>query len=607
MSRYLSLILSILLVLLIPHTASAEADSRGATFEAETVYKTVKKLEETPNTFEAFVRFPKNMNTSDRGGIILGNCCGGNPCINFEIHYNGNPRLYWVEADGKVHDWTFKSVNVYTGEWEHIAIVRDSVSRKAHCYVNGVLKQTITTKANPDITPGAPLVLGGDYRENNSQYFKGEISSIAVYSNVRNISEIKKDMLSPGKDSLISLYDFNSTDYDSVIPDLSQNGYDVKNTATWVKEKEEVKDYAFSFMVIGDTQIVAEKYPAHFSKIYDYVIDNIEKKKVEFVFGLGDITNQSTPAEWDVTTENIFRMDGKVNYSVVRGNHDKVTHFLTAFPLSKYQSSLGGTYKTSMLNTWQELIVGDIKYLIFTLDFGAADDVLSWASEVIEEHPEHNVIITTHAYLFRDGTTLDANDVCPPTDLGPTYNNGDHMWNKLIRKHKNIVLVLSGHDPCNQIIMSQAKGDHGNTVTQMLIDGQGVDSSLGGVGLVATLYFSEDGRNVTIDYYSTIKEKYFMYENQFSFTLDLLPTSHRETTTVVQTSGNEIFSDTEAENSTPCDTTEAENSTPCDTTEGEKNEPSYLLLAVFGTVALIAAASVVLFLIVKKTNKRRMF
>ena len=172
-----------------------------------------------------------------------------------------------------------------------------------------------------------------------------------------------------------------------------------------------------------------------------------------------------------------------------------------------------------MLNTWQKFTVGEVKYLVLTLDYGAETPILNWASNIIESNPDYNVIITTHAYLFRDGTTLDQGDVCPPATSGG-YNNGDHMWELLIKNHENIVLVLSGHDPCDNIVMAQNEGKNGNTVTQLLIDPQGVDASQGATGMVAMLYFSEDGKNVTVEYYSTVKEQYFMTENQFSFTLD---------------------------------------------------------------------------------------
>ena len=107
----------------------------------------------------------------------------------------------------------------------------------------------------------------------------------------------------------------------------------------------------------------------------------------------------------------------------------------------------------------------------------------------------------------------------PATKYGGS-NTGDQMWDKLIRKHENIVLVLSGHFSSDKIIVSKAQGDHGNTVTQMMIDPQTTDKTYQGAGLVAMLYFSEGGKKVDVEYYSTIRDEHFLEENQFSMELD---------------------------------------------------------------------------------------
>ena len=128
--------------------------------------------------------------------------------------------------------------------------------------------------------------------------------------------------------------------------------------------------------------------------------------------------------------------------------------------------------------------------------------------------------------MYRDGTTLDQKDVCPPVTTGG-YNNGDHIWEILITEHENITMVLSGHDPCDQIIVTQEKGEAGNTVTQMLVDPQGADEVIdGGLGMVAILYFSEDGRDVTVEYYSTIRQQYYLGVNQFTMTVDVVGASN---------------------------------------------------------------------------------
>jgi hypothetical protein len=224
-------------------------------------------------------------------------------------------------------------------------------------------------------------------------------------------------------------------------------------------------------------------------------------------------------------------MDGVVPYSLVRGNHDTMATMNKYFPLGDYKDVLGGHFQNNIFNSWQEFTVGEVKYLIFTLDYGAQDPVLKWAEEIITAHPEHNVIITTHAYFFRDGTTLDSGDVVPPSNKGSSYNDGDDMWDKLIKKHENIVLVLSGHDPCDYVVYAQDKGENGNLVTQMLVDPQGVDKAQGGVGLVTMLYFSADGKTMQVETYSTDKKAFFLEENQFTLTLDLAGDKKAEVTT----------------------------------------------------------------------------
>jgi hypothetical protein len=54
------------------------------------------------------------------------------------------------------------------------------------------------------------------------------------------------------------------------------------------------------------------------------------------------------------------------------------------------------------------------------------------------------------------------------------------------------------------------------------VDGQHIESTDGASGLIAVLYFSEDGKNVTVEYLSPVKGQYFLTENQFQFTLDVV-------------------------------------------------------------------------------------
>ena len=186
-------------------------------------------------------------------------------------------------------------------------------------------------------------------------------------------------------------------------------------------------------------------------------------------------------------------------------------------------STFDGFFESGKIdNAWRTFSVGKTDYLLINLDFGPSDTLLNWAAKLIESHPTHKVIITTHCYLYRDGTTLDSGDVAPPNKTGTNdgaRNNGDQMWDKLVSKHKNIFLVLSGHDPSDDVVATQTVGDHGNVVTQILVDPQGVDSAAGATGMVAMLYFSNDGKTLTVEQYSTVRDEYYMNTSQFTLPL----------------------------------------------------------------------------------------
>ena len=522
------LLLAGLCVAAIPVTAAA---GEGMTFTGDDLYRPVKKYDTTPNTYEAWIKLPAGY--TDRGGVILGSYSDKGPNqINFEIYSNGQPRLFWSNSKNVAYsDAIFTSVNVCTGDWVHLTITRDVSEGKLHCYLNGEWKQSINLPEilAENVIPDQVMCPGGDLRNGNAQYFKGAIRSVVMFSDMRTAEEIAadKDRASfVGQDGLMVHYDMANHTAKTAIADLSGNGHHASyvNNERWIDpaDKAPVTDYAYSFAVVGDTQIVNKNYPEKFEGIYRYIVENIESKNIKFVFGLGDITDADSDAEWQRAYNALHSLDGKVGYSIVRGNHDSDSKLNKTFPYSDYKDVLGGSYDGTMNNTYQTLQIGEIKYLIITLDYGASIPVLRWAGKLCEEYADHNVIITTHAYMYRNGTTLDKDEVCPPIGSGG-YNNGDHIWEMLITEHENIVLVLSGHDPCDQIVVTQEKGEAGNTVTQMLIDPQGADVSIsGGVGAVAMLYFSADGRNVTVDYYSTIQQKYFMGANQFTMTLDVV-------------------------------------------------------------------------------------
>ena len=259
-------------------------------------------------------------------------------------------------------------------------------------------------------------------------------------------------------------------------------------------------------------------YEPRVEKLYDWIVDNAgkDKKNIQLVMGLGDIvetwqSRQDWPAdkysqywdiqdlEWDLNKAQIEKLaDANIPFTLVRGNHDSDKAFneeIGAF--TKYTTQLtqrGGfyTYKDSdgkdqvkYDTSYMMLELGEAKktkWLVIQLDWAVTTAELDWAAKLITENPEHQVILTMHNYLYRDATidgkTGSASTAVPnknwdysidPTspDLDPNLTfNPDGIWHRLVSKHENIKLVLSGHDTSSDLKVSQLIGDNGNTVTQ---------------------------------------------------------------------------------------------------------------------------------------------
>ena len=196
MSKKLKSIISLLIVTLMFASTfllslpAYAAESEGITFTANDLYRPTKEFESAPNTFEAWIKMPTSL-SSNRGGVILGNYNQSYRVMNFEIHSSGRPRLYLTDEKGTLFDLIFTDVNVYTGEWTHLTLVRNVAEKRVECYINGVLKQSLPVKNNSgtlddkgltQFIPAKGLALGGDVRGGNAQYFKGAIREVAVYS-----------------------------------------------------------------------------------------------------------------------------------------------------------------------------------------------------------------------------------------------------------------------------------------------------------------------------------------------------------------------------------------------------------------------------------------
>lgn len=471
-----------------------------------------KPFEQTISTIETTIYFPADTGSYSVGGIILGNYDseGG---FSISVESMGNIRVALV-GGGSMLAKTFSEVNVYTGKWVHVAVVIDRAASELRLYIDGELVGSVS-KEIPEFNMDKNLVIGNDNNKALRKIFSGRIKNCAIYSDVRSAETIKNDMQSISLVNAVAAWNFDGVK--ESYEDLSGNGYTAGPNGKWLATKEEITDFDYSMVIVGDTQIVTYLYPDDLHTIYDWIIDNKESKKIAYVMGLGDITDRNTDKEWALAYEQISRLNGVLPYSLVRGNHDGAGGMEKTFNTAPYNTSYQGSYDHTILNTCRRINVGKRKYLIFALDIGPSDEVLSWADKIIANHPDHNVIITTHVYMGTGGDHI--------SNGGTFYggvNNPDAVWDKLIRKHHNISMVICGHIPSEKVVVHERIGDKGNVVTEILVDHQGVDNSLRGVGVVVTLHFKNGSDKVVVETFSTIRGKYYLPENQFEMTVNTI-------------------------------------------------------------------------------------
>jgi hypothetical protein len=164
------------------------------------------------------------------------------------------------------------------------------------------------------------------------------------------------------------------------------------------------------------------------------------------------------------------------------------------------------TYPTSKTdNFYVEFTVDSDKYLVVALELFPRDEALSWAQTVLDSHPESKVIVTTHAYLLQNGARYGPTDIQGPLPMGLwRYNDGQQLWDKFLKKNKNIFAVVSGH--LSGAVNRNDAGDNGNQVVQIQADYQGYPQ--GGAGYFRLLRVDTAKREITAFTYSPTLSKY---------------------------------------------------------------------------------------------------
>ena len=343
-------------------------------------------------------------------------------------------------------------------------------------------------------------------------------------------------------------------------------------------------DYVYSFAIVGDTQnlnyIDAQNYTAakaensaltyadftsaHMRTLYNWILNNKDSKNIQYVLGLGDITQSFKTTqtyyndEWPLAKEALSLLDGALGYSLVRGNHDissglnaqfgvGTAYYNTLMALAEKNDAEGRPMAAfrdanKIEDSYRKIVTtnGD-KYIIYTLEYYPTEETVAWLNETLSANSDYDAIITLHSFLNRDATFVNEFETTTPAEDAVNNNwketatggnvEPKELWARSLSKHANVKFIFSGHVDVEDVIVNQLQGENGNTVTCMLIDCQTIDNKKDAennsdpAGVVTMLYVNADGTVVNVEHISTVraaagKDAYLKAQNQFKLTVD---------------------------------------------------------------------------------------
>jgi uncharacterized repeat protein (TIGR02543 family) len=300
---------------------------------------------------------------------------------------------------------------------------------------------------------------------------------------------------------------------------------------------------SWTLVVLPDTQIYSESYPELFKDQTRWIVANKDRYNIKYVLHLGDIVNvPMATAQWLNAKAAISLMDGLVPYALATGNHDhgssgvasdRVTIVNNYFPVSNYTNwpTFGGTMISNRIeNSYHLFSAGGVDWIIFSLEWGPRNSPIAWANQVITNYPNRKAILITHAYTYYDDTRYDwatkgSAQQWNPHSYGSASdpdgtNDGEELWNKLVKIHSNFVMVFNGHVLNDGLGRLSSTNNFGGVVHQMLVNYQ--MKALGGEAFLRLVEFLPDGKTVQVKAYSPYYGTY-KTDSQNQFILSLQP------------------------------------------------------------------------------------
>lgn len=266
-----------------------------------------------------------------------------------------------------------------------------------------------------------------------------------------------------------------------------------------------------TLIVLPDTQYYSQKYPQYFEAQTRWIASNASSRNIAYVLHVGDVTQHGATSEWAVVRRCYDMLEGKVPYLLVAGTHDysgggRTNLMSQFFPVTEMRKwpTYGGVLDAGKVdNSYHLFRIGAQDWIALGLEFGPSKRTIAWANEVLDKYRSRRAIIVTHAYLFYNNERYDyrrGKQRANPHGCEGDGADGQELWDALVRKHSNVMIVVCGHVATGGLGYRVDEGDYGNTVHQMMCCYQKMKG--GGQAYLRLLEFMPDGKTVRVQTYS---------------------------------------------------------------------------------------------------------
>lgn len=284
---------------------------------------------------------------------------------------------------------------------------------------------------------------------------------------------------------------------------------------------ENISRSHFTVIVVPDTQEYSRGRSDIFMNQTRWIKENVDTLNIKFVLQVGDLVDSGKSiSQWNVANRSMSVLDGTVPYLVVMGDHDydsdpiyapnlrHSTMYNTYFNYDRFNkySWFGGHYPESGSENMYGFFSSPGKnkdFVVIGMSYCPTDDVLYWADNIINNNADKKVIIFTHVYLDSKGLRIASSSVNSCGTSGVLGNEGEDIWNKLVSKYSNIVLVISG-DQFGIGVRVDYVGD--SPVNQVLENFQSVTN--GGNGYLSIYTFIPEENKIELRTYSPYLNQY---------------------------------------------------------------------------------------------------